>query len=210
MKTLIVVAALFLSVSGLFAQNAPAGGLSAGKREERPVAFLGIAMDTSRGDGVRVEYVEPGSPAARAGVEKGAIIFGICGLPVRGVMAQVSQVMASKKPGDEIELRWCKDEKVTVSKITLGSRTNTERLAKAAEGDRMVAEAKVRMNRGNEETKRHIGELAIVPRDAAAEKRARLEEEIRKAEEEAARLQERAAKLREELRKVSDQGDSQR
>ena len=117
---------------------------------------------------------------------------------------QVSQVVASKNPGDEIELRWCKDEKVTLSKITLGSRTKAERVAMAVAGDRLVAETKVRMNRGIEETKKHIGELAIVPRDAAAEKRARLEEEIRKADEEAARLQERAAKLREELRKISE------
>jgi hypothetical protein len=207
MKTLVFTAALsFFMVPGR-AQESPSATVPEKAKSDQPAAFLGISTDTSRGDGVRVDYVQPGSPAARAGVEAGAVIFGICGKPVNGVMAQVSEVVSAKKPGEEIELRWCRNETVKIAKITLGSRTEADRTAEGKERERFTTELKERRERRNKESETFFSEKGgpvLTPwPEEVAEKRARLEEELRKLEQETRDLEERTAKLRAELQKLS-------
>ncbi|HEX2751076.1 MAG TPA: PDZ domain-containing protein [Verrucomicrobiales bacterium] len=168
--------------------------------------FLGIVMDTSRGDGVRVTWVEPGSPAAKAGIEAGAIVFGIGGKTVNGVAGQVTEVLGTKQAGDKIELRWCQREAVKIATITLGSRKEAIRAA-GRERERIAQELRGRLSRQTEEAKMHFredGELAVSPWPADVTKRRRLEAEIENLEKEARNLQKRAAELRETLGRLTE------
>ena len=77
--------------------------------ESAPVTF-----DTGEKPGVRVEQVDPGGPAARAGilgdgtVAGGDLILAVDGIPVRS-MADIDDIIARHRPGDGIPIELERD-----------------------------------------------------------------------------------------------------
>jgi M6 family metalloprotease-like protein len=67
-------------------------------------AYLGIAMgEAKEGEGVRVDRVEPDSPAATAGFKPGDRIFQIDGLDFT-TAAKLTEILTEKQPGNEFEV----------------------------------------------------------------------------------------------------------
>jgi len=73
-----------------------------------------VALDDGRSPGVRVQEVDPGGPAARAGilgagtVAGGDVIVAVDGQPVRS-MADVDDVVSRRRPGDGLALELRRD-----------------------------------------------------------------------------------------------------
>jgi putative serine protease PepD len=65
-------------------------------------AYLGIQGAASP-EGVRVEEVQPGSPAAAAGIRDGDVVERLGGDPVRN-MDDVSAILGAHAPGDVIDV----------------------------------------------------------------------------------------------------------
>jgi S1-C subfamily serine protease len=65
-------------------------------------AYLGI-QGTPTSDGVRVDDLEPGSPAAQAGLQDSDILLALAGREVRS-MEDVSDVLAAQAPGAVVHL----------------------------------------------------------------------------------------------------------
>src|SRR4051794_16392952 len=61
-------------------------------------AYLGIQGAPAGGEGLRIEHLEPNSPAARAGVQQSEVLVSLGGTEVRS-MADVSDVLARQAPG---------------------------------------------------------------------------------------------------------------
>jgi serine protease Do len=141
-----VVTALFVPGRSLTAQEPRPRPMPAGAIYVRPAdrAALGVIMAAgSRADtaGVRLEEVEPNSPAARAGLEPGDIITEVNGTSLRVAredaedlaftgLAQrrLQRALAKVKPGDEVTLR--------VRSGSAAARTVTIRTVSQAELDR--------------------------------------------------------------------------
>lgn len=70
-------------------------------------------------DGVLVDRVETGFPAAEAGIERGDIIMSVQGAPVRNVN-QLRLLIAQNRPGTMIELKLFRDGQIIEKKATLG------------------------------------------------------------------------------------------
>jgi peroxiredoxin len=68
-----------------------------------PQAFLGVRLDTTSDGHVRLASVLPGSPAARAGLERGDFIAEVAGQPVATTDDVISRVQASRV-GDRIQV----------------------------------------------------------------------------------------------------------
>jgi S1-C subfamily serine protease len=83
-----------------------AGRNVGGQRNQTPTAFLGVALsDTGQGGGALVAGVEPGTPAARAGLQPGDTITAADRTAI-GSAADLRSVIARHKPGDKVELTW--------------------------------------------------------------------------------------------------------
>ena len=63
----------------------------------------GLGLDPT--GGVLVEGVQPGSPAARAGISQGAVITAIAGTPVSSTDA-LGSAIHKHKPGERIQVTW--------------------------------------------------------------------------------------------------------
>ena len=97
----------------------------AGERLDHAFAFtqawLGIrAVDTRIHEGTAVIAVQPGSPAAEAGIEAGAVITAVDGAPVAG-FRQVIEAVEGKDPGETITLDLRYGSGGGVRTLTLGS-----------------------------------------------------------------------------------------
>lgn len=98
-------------------------------------AFLGISsadlaninpavldrLGIEREDGAFVVEVSEGTAAAAAGLETGDVIISIEGEPVQG-SAEVSAAIASRQPGEEVEIRFIRNGEEQTTTATLGSR----------------------------------------------------------------------------------------
>jgi S1-C subfamily serine protease len=99
-------------------------------------AYLGIGVGDQPGAlvslgsgraGVRVQEVDPGGPAARAGilgdgsVAGGDVIVSIDGQPVRS-MADIDDVVARHRPGDGIPVELSRDGRRMTVQVQLGER----------------------------------------------------------------------------------------
>jgi S1-C subfamily serine protease len=67
-------------------------------------AFLGVAVATITGGGVIVEGVQPGGPAATAGIKPGDVIVSVAGksTPTTDVL---SSVLATLRPGQTVPIQ---------------------------------------------------------------------------------------------------------
>jgi membrane-associated protease RseP (regulator of RpoE activity) len=89
-------------------------------------AALGIGIggnsDKDDGDGVPVLSVSPGGPAAGAGIKAGDVITEINGKPLKGEKGGNSREkliteMSKLSPGDEVTLRYRRDDKMSIAKL---------------------------------------------------------------------------------------------
>jgi S1-C subfamily serine protease len=75
-----------------------------------PTAFLGVEVESTSsaggsGSGAEIEQVEPGSPAAQAGLASGDVIDSLDGQTIDSPEA-LSSAMETYKPGDTVQLGW--------------------------------------------------------------------------------------------------------
>jgi len=90
-------------------------------------AALGVMVETvanSSGQpaGVGVVSVKPGFPAAQAGIRAGDVILAVNGQPTDSVTA-LQSVLATLKPGDQVQVRLSRDGSQRTVTATLGSLT---------------------------------------------------------------------------------------
>lgn len=64
--------------------------------------------------------VQPGTPAAVAGMRKGDIVVEIQGVPVRG-QQDLLNAMLDLKPGSKASVKYSRDSKLTTTSVTIGS-----------------------------------------------------------------------------------------
>ena len=86
--------------------------------EERP--YLGIRYRLLE-RGARIEEVEPGSPAAEAGLEPGDLILEVDGTPVgAGDGLPLNVLILAHEPGDQVRLRVEREGEVEEIEVELG------------------------------------------------------------------------------------------
>jgi len=96
-----------------------------GKVVDSHRAFMGVKLTDIPSGGVGIVSVEPGGPAAEAGVKPGSELLAIDGRPVRSV-DDVSVILAQHKPGDTVKLTlMTPDGKKQTVQVTLGEYAGT-------------------------------------------------------------------------------------
>lgn len=80
--------------------------------------FAGIVPDPTSSDGVRVQEVAPGSPAAAGGLRPGDVVRSIDGQAV-GTAAQLRRALARRWAGDEVTLEVTRGTETRAVKLTL-------------------------------------------------------------------------------------------
>ena len=83
---------------------------------------LAAAQGLARGDGVLVEQVSPGSPAAGAGLREGDVIVGLNDVPVASQRDLQAALTNRFKPGDTIDVRVNRGGGEQTIGVTLGER----------------------------------------------------------------------------------------
>jgi serine protease Do len=126
-KFILGVAMLGLAWAPLQAQ--PAQGENAPARKGGR-AYLGVGVDptpeNAKQAGLIVREVEPGGPAAKAGIKTGDLIVKVDGKDLRDFQALASMV-AQHKPGDQVTLSVWRDGKSNDIKATLQERPRQTR-----------------------------------------------------------------------------------
>jgi S1-C subfamily serine protease len=85
--------------------------------------YLGLRFedDSASTDGTVIEFVEPRSPADRAGLKKGDIVTTVLGSKVHSLQ-DVTNVVGARHPGERIEITFLRDGKDQSLEIVLGRR----------------------------------------------------------------------------------------
>ena len=83
-------------------------------------AYRGVSIGNVS-NGVRVEQVRPGTPAARAGLQAGDVITTIGGKAVRSA-SDLSSAIDAKKPGDRVSLTYTRSGQSHSVTVTLAER----------------------------------------------------------------------------------------
>lgn len=107
-------------VSALPALKAGQGASSqGGTGTTTTTAFLGVSVGDAS-NGAQVEAVEPGSPAATAGLQPGDVITAISGTSISSG-SDLQQAIRSKKPGTAVTVTIDRNGTTSTVKATLGS-----------------------------------------------------------------------------------------
>src|SRR4051812_16650540 len=85
-------------------------------------AYLGVSIaSTPNGDGVVLNEVRPGTPAAKAGLQTGDVVVRINGQKVTDASA-LSQAIDDKQPGDKITVTYTRNGSTHTAHVTLATR----------------------------------------------------------------------------------------
>ena len=94
-----------------------------GVRLQNVTPSVAAALGLSRNDGVAVVQVEPGSPSAAAGLQRGDVIIGIGDVAVRS-QADLQQALTERfRPGQTVEVRIVRGGSEQTVSVTLGDRS---------------------------------------------------------------------------------------
>ena len=101
------------------------GAIERLRRGERApaVGYLGVASSDNDdgGAGAQVREVEPGSPAAAAGLQPGDVILSVAGQPVTG-SGELAAAMRQRRPGDQVEIGYRRGGEARTTRATLAAR----------------------------------------------------------------------------------------
>jgi putative serine protease PepD len=87
-----------------------------------PHAYLGVGVDENTQDvGALVNNIEPGTPAAKAGLEKGDLITTMDGTKINSY-DDLSRVINAHQPGDKITVTYQRNGKPHTVQVTLTTR----------------------------------------------------------------------------------------
>jgi putative serine protease PepD len=83
-------------------------------------AYLGVSIGTAS-NGVRIEQVRPGTPAAQAGLQVGDVVTAVGGRAVRSAN-ELSTAIDAKKPGDRVTITYTRNGQSKSATVTLAER----------------------------------------------------------------------------------------
>jgi putative serine protease PepD len=83
-------------------------------------AYLGVSIGTAS-NGVRIEQVRPGTPAAQAGLQVGDVVTAVGGRAVRSAN-ELSTAIDAKKPGDRVTITYTRNGQSKSAMVTLAER----------------------------------------------------------------------------------------
>ena len=103
--------------------------INTGKVTNSGRAALGITAETvasaaGQPAGVGVVRVTPGGGAARAGIQAGDVILAVNGQPTDSVDS-LTAILATKKPGQRVQVRYSRDGATRTVTVTLGTLTSS-------------------------------------------------------------------------------------
>jgi S1-C subfamily serine protease len=108
-------------VVALFVLGAALMGQPGAPTAPRPYLGVAVAPSNDSGEGVVVREVTPDSPAAKAGLKDGDVVFKLDGKDVPDV-AEFLRRVGTHKPGDKIDVQIQRDGKDKTVAATLGER----------------------------------------------------------------------------------------
>ena len=94
----------------------------------------GKDVDLGTNEGVYVAKVQDDGAGASAGLKEGDVIVAVDGKNVTK-MAELQEVMASKRPGDKLSITYMRDKKKTAKTVTLKNEQGTTAVVKPADLD---------------------------------------------------------------------------
>ncbi|MHC4274294.1 MAG: S1C family serine protease [Planctomycetota bacterium] len=95
-------------------------GRPAGNARERP--FLGVELGRAQPEGVPISRTIPDTAADKAGLAAGDVLVTVDGVPMSR-LEQVQDAIASRRPGDGIELELLRDGERITMEVELGRRS---------------------------------------------------------------------------------------
>lgn len=81
-------------------------------------AFLGVILTGDEENGAKILSLSDDSPAAKAGLKKDDIIIGVDDKKIE-TSAELTETIRSKSPGDEVEIKYLRDNKKSSLKLKL-------------------------------------------------------------------------------------------
>ena len=94
----------------------------------------GVNVDLGTNDGIYVNGVDPEGAGAAADLEKGDIITNVDGKQVKK-MAELQEVLAKKRPGDQVSITYLRNKKKTTKSVTLKNAQGNTKVVKTADLD---------------------------------------------------------------------------
>jgi putative serine protease PepD len=92
--------------------------LATGKVEH---AYLGVRLDSSTLGSARVAAVQPGTPAARAGLRSGDVVTAVAGTKVDSAVG-LENAIGARKPGERVSLTYRRGGTTHTVQVTLATR----------------------------------------------------------------------------------------